>query len=293
VTSARASPGERKQPSGRRSNGPGLRRTPGPRPRSHSAKIDVGRRRVPTPRSFAHRGPPPCRAATKRRPQQPPGPVRAALDRALRDSPSAAATSATGRSSTYMSCQTSRSGLAFRPERGDRLGDLGGATALPRPGHWRAARPPRSPRAAATWPDPGGAGTGRPAAGRSPHPRPRRTLRPVAPGSVQTARKVSCRTVLDVRGGQHRPEPGSQPRAVPAEQLPQRRVIPRPPGHQCLVVHRPSIAPPGRPVHESSGNYRGCRRRGGRRPADSIIDAARSPASIPPRQPGSGGGRQL
>jgi hypothetical protein len=57
--------------------------------------------------------------------------------------------------------------------------------------------------------------------------------------------------VLDVIRRQRAAEPGGQPRGIPGEQLPQRRVITAGQARdQLVVVHHPSIAPDAAQVHD-------------------------------------------
>ena len=194
VSSARARPGERSSRRGQPLQPAGLRR--------HTCAATAVHTR---PRSTSGGGRVPARlllsswsslrwlAAAERRPEQPPGPVGAALDRALRDPhqlghlgdrPVLVHTSAA--TPPVPGCLPAP---ARRPRRSIRR-----ATAPPRPDrrelpvpghHDRQEQGRRAPAAQLQ--------RGLPP-GDAPQTRPRRALRPVAAGAVQTARKVSCST---------------------------------------------------------------------------------------------------
>ena len=177
------------------------------------------------------------------------------------------ATSATGRSSTYISRHTSRSGLPSGPSAATATVEVGPGQRRSRPGRpaWPGGRPatarPRpAPRARQ---GPGGGAAARPAGGRSPTASRRGALGPVATRAAPDREERLLQHVLHVGRGQHRAQPGRQPRRVPAEQLPQRRVVAgRYPGDQLVVVHCLSIAPRDRPVHVVLANGGGIGERG-------------------------------
>ena len=248
VTSARASPGERSSHAASRSAARGSRRHTWAATAVHTRSRSTSGGAVS--QSFAHHRPPSRgRVPAQRRPQQPPGPVRAALDRALRD-PHQLAPPRRPAGPRRTSAATPR-GPGCLPARAPPPRRRDPAPRQRRLGRVAARCPSSSTTpAGARPPGPGGAGTARPAAGRSPRSRPRRSLRPVTAGARPDREEGLLQHVLDVRRGEHRPEPGGQPRRVPAEQLPQRRVVAAGhPGDQLLVVHRLSIASSRPRVH--------------------------------------------
>ena len=262
VTSARARPGERSSRPASRSSRPGRRRhtsaaTPsqtrsrstsrGPGRASQSSRSPVISCRRSSPASLPHRlarrsaARSSCRARCARLFTVPSG------------TPISSATSATGRSSTYISRQTSPVRAALRAERADGVGEFGpGQRGLRRVGRvppvgrdqggqqqfgrargGAATAPPaagRSPTASRP-PSPPAGSRARPARprGRSPAARPRRRRR-AAPTRSRAASHGACRR----------------------EQLPQRGVVAaRHRGDQLIVVHRFSIASRRQPVHAS------------------------------------------
>ena len=212
------------------------RSTPGPGRRRAAARIRCIRVISMPPSSPARR----LRRAPQCRPQQPPGPVGAAFHRALRY-PNSSATSATGRSSTYISRHTSRSGLPAGPQGGDRARPgRPGPGQLP-PGH-RPAAPVRREHGGQH--HCGGPAAAQQQRGLTPGHPPQPSARPRPPAGSRprpaTPPGTSPASVLDVRGGQHRPQPDRQPRRMPREQLPQRGVVTAPPP-QRSAHRRPSL----------------------------------------------------